>query len=103
MSRSATHLAPHEMPPSLALDTDARAEKVQFEIYRRMTPLQKVEIVQQMNQTVRHLAMIGLRDRHPDATEEELLYRYVAMVHGEDLARRAYGDVLSASDEQEPR
>jgi len=42
-----------------------------------------------MNRTVRELAMIGLRRRHPRDTEERLRRRVATVFLGEELARRA--------------
>lgn len=68
-----------------------------MKIFRRMTPAQKVQIVEQASRTAYRLAMTGLRERFPLAGEEELRYRYVSLVHGEDLARLAYGDLTDAA------
>ncbi len=95
----APHLSPHRQ--RMALDTDPAAEAAQFRIFRRMTAAQKVRIVEQASQTARQLAMAGLRERFPQADEKELLYRYVALEHGEELARHAYPEMVAGLEQRE--
>jgi hypothetical protein len=47
-------------------------------------------MVSQLNQTMRTLALSGLRQRHPEATPQELR-RLADLLLGPDLAARAYG------------
>lgn len=76
-----------------ARDTSADAERVQFQIWREMPAWRKLELVAQMNETVRELAMLGLRQRYPKAADAELVRRYAALTLGEELATRAYGEL----------
>jgi hypothetical protein len=48
-------------------------------------------MVGQLNQTVRTLALSGLRQRYPEATPQELRRRLADLLLGPDLAARAYG------------
>jgi hypothetical protein len=83
---------PHEIfPPTLSLDTDAEAERVQVEIYRRMSPARKVELVFDAIETARVLAFAGLRQRYPEAGPEELRRRFFGLWLGEELATKVYG------------
>lgn len=83
---------PHEIShPTLSLDTDPEAERVQLEILRRMPPWRKMELVDDAIQTSRTLAMAGLRSRHPDATPEELQRRFFGLWLGEELATLVFG------------
>ena len=80
-------------------DTAPEAERVLIDLLRRAPPLRKLEMVGQLNQTVRTLALSGLRQRHPQATAEELRRRLADLLLGPALAARVYG--LSGSGEQE--
>jgi len=62
---------------TLSRDTTPEAEAVQIEIYRRMSPGRKLELVEEANRTGRALALAGLRQRHPTAGPEELFRRHV--------------------------
>jgi len=72
-------------------DTQPKAERVQIELLRRASPWRKLEMVGQMNQTVRTLALSGLRQRYPHATPEELRRRLADLLLGPMLAARVYG------------
>ena len=88
-------LRPHEvrsLSDPLSPDTDPEVERRQLEIFRGMSAGQKIQLVDQAWLTARSLGMAGLKQRFPGADEEELLYRWAALIYGEDLARRAYGD-----------
>jgi len=72
-------------------DTRPEAERVQIELLRRAPPWHKLHMVGQMNQTVRTLALSGLRQRYPQATPQELRRRLADLVLGPALAARVYG------------
>jgi hypothetical protein len=64
---------PHEISsPTLSLDTDPEAHRVQLEILRRMPMSRKFQLIGDAIETSRIFAMAGLRSRHPDAGPEEL-------------------------------
>lgn len=75
-------------------DTDPKAEAVLVNLWRSMPPWKKLHMVGEMNATVRHLAMIGLRQRHPGASERELKRRLAGLLLGEELATKAYGPLI---------
>ena len=56
-------------------DTEPKVEPVQIELLRQAPAWRKLEMVGQLNQTVRTLALSGLRQRHPEATPQELRRR----------------------------
>ena len=72
-------------------DTRPEAEAVLIELLRQAPPWRKLHMVGQLNQTVRTLALSGLRARHPDATPQELRRRLADLLLGPDLAARVYG------------
>jgi hypothetical protein len=83
---------PHERAhPALSPDTDPEAERVQLEIFRRMPPWRKVELVGDAIETSRVLALAGLRQRHPLAGPAELHRRLLGLWLGEEIAARVYG------------
>lgn len=55
---------------SLYSDTHPRIEKMQLEIIRHMPSWKKIAVVDDLNETVKTLAMSGLRERHPNASPE---------------------------------
>jgi hypothetical protein len=72
-------------------DTRPEAEEVLIRLLREAPPWRKLEMVDQMNQAVRLLAMSGLRQRYPHENEQQLRRRLAGLLLGEELATRAYG------------
>ncbi|HEV2669691.1 MAG TPA: hypothetical protein VGU74_01250 [Gemmatimonadales bacterium] len=77
-------------PPFPISDTAAAADAVRFERYRRMSPAEKARRVVELTQTACMLALAGLRERHPGATEADLLLRLAVLRLGADTVSRAY-------------
>ncbi len=75
-------------------DTSPEAEKVLIDLLRKAPAWRKLEMVGQLNETVRTLALCGLRQRFPDATPEELKRRLADLLLGEELAARVYGPFI---------
>ena len=76
---------------TLSADTHPDAERVQIELLRRAPAWRRLELVAQLNQTVRLLALDGLRQRFPQATPQELRRRLADLILGSELAARVYG------------
>lgn len=81
----------------LLSDTRPEAERVQIELLRQAPAWRKLELVGQMNLTVRMLALSGLRQRYPEATPDELRRRLADLLLGPTLAARVYGPLKEAS------
>ncbi len=71
----------------LSSDTTAEVEEVFFELLRKKSPAQKLQMVSQMNATVRTLALSGLRERYPDELDSQLNIRLVEMLYGAAAAQ----------------
>lgn len=76
---------------TLSLDTSPEVERIQIERLRHMPPWRKLALMAQMSQTVRALALAGLRRRHPDDTPALRRRRLADLLLGPELAARAYG------------
>jgi hypothetical protein len=80
-----------EQPKWGKSDTSPEARRVQCELYRRMSPARKFELLFHTYEMGKQLALAGLRMRHPDASQEEL-WRLWAQQHlGRDLFEKVYG------------
>lgn len=79
---------------ALFSDTHPTAEQVQIQLFRRAPAWRKLEMVGQMNQTVRTLALSGLRQRYPQAMPEALRRRLADLLLGSELATRVYGQLI---------
>lgn len=53
-------------------DTSPEAAAIQDEIFRRMTPEQRVRLALEMSESIRNVALAGLRSRRPELSEAEL-------------------------------
>ena len=75
---------------TLSPDTHPEAEKVLIELLRKAPVWRKLEMVSQITTTCRELGLIGLQQRYPAATNEELKKRLAALVLPRHLVIRAY-------------
>jgi hypothetical protein len=78
---------------ALFSDTHPAAEAVLIRLLRNAPPWRKLEMVDQLNQSVKLLALTGLRQRFPQDDEKRLRRRLADLLLGEELAIRAYGPV----------
>ena len=72
-------------------DTSPDIENIQIERLRQMPPWRKMALMAEMGQTVRTLALAGLRQRHPDDTPALRRRRLADLLLGPELATRVYG------------
>jgi hypothetical protein len=74
----------------LAADTNPKIEKMQIEIIRRMPAWKKVSVMDGLNETVRALAVAGIKQRQPEATPEQIRRALAEIILGPELARKVY-------------
>ncbi len=74
----------------LASDTSADAERRQVELWRRMSPIEKLHAVSEGTRAVLQLSLAGIRLRHPEAADEECRMRLAVLKLGRELACRAF-------------
>jgi hypothetical protein len=72
-------------------DTDPKAERVLLELLRREPAWRKLEMVGQMNEAVRTLALNGLRSHYPNDSPDRLHRRLADLLLGPELAAKVYG------------
>lgn len=82
----------------LSRDTDAVAERIQVDAWRQMTTMAKAQLVADASRSIRALAIAGLRGRHPDASETELIARLAALTFGRSLAVKVYPALAHLDD-----
>jgi hypothetical protein len=76
---------------TLSRGTAPDIERMQIEHMRRLPAWRKLALVGGMNRTVQAMALAGLRQRHPDDTQEQRRRRLAALLLGSELVTRAYG------------
>ena len=82
----------------LSSDTCPALERLQLDLWRQMTPYDRIGAVSRLSRAVQELAMAGIRQRHPHASERECLLRLAVLKLGTDLAVRAFPDVAQLID-----
>lgn len=80
---------------SLYSDTHPRMEALQIQLWRQATPTRKMQMLAQLNSSLRILALTGLRSRFPNASDTELRRRLANLLLGEELARKVYGELAN--------
>ena len=73
-------------------DTSEQAEEVMVDIYRRMSVADKLKRIFQAYEMGKTLAMAGLRQLHPNASEKQIWYLWARQHLGEELFKKAYGE-----------
>jgi hypothetical protein len=82
-------------PRPLSLDTSPEVERLQIEGWRRMSPAEKAAIVTALSTATIEMARAGVRQRHPDESPESQRMRLAEILHGSELARRLFPDLLA--------
>jgi hypothetical protein len=55
----------------LAADASAGIERRQVDAWRRLSPLERLRLVSDTTRAVMNLSLVGIRRRHPQASERE--------------------------------
>ncbi|MEW6092639.1 MAG: hypothetical protein AB1531_01615 [Chloroflexota bacterium] len=71
-------------------DTHPKMEAMQIELIRRMPSWKKISIMEGLNETVKALAISGIKERHPQATPQEVRRLLAELMLGAELARTVY-------------
>jgi hypothetical protein len=79
------------------MDTSPEIDVVLLNLWREAPAWRKLELLDGLNRSTRELALIGLRRRHPHATENALRHRLAEMLLGVETA--ACLDELAADKE----
>jgi hypothetical protein len=74
----------------LASDTSLEAERTQVEMWRGMSPIEKLHAVSESTQAVLQLSLAGIRLRHPEANDEECRVRLAILKLGRELACQVF-------------
>ena len=75
---------------TLSADTNPKVEKIQIELLRKASSARKLQMVTQMNNTVRAFMFAELKQRNPNASSEMLRRKFAELLLGDELARKVY-------------
>ena len=73
-------------------DTAPQARQVQIDLYRRMSPARKIELVFDAYHTGQLMSMAGISMQYPSAGEDELWHIWAKRHLGEDLYNKVYNN-----------
>jgi len=68
-------------------DTGPEAEEVLLQLLRAAPPWRKLEMVSDLNRTLRQLVLSELAQRHPDKSDRELRLLLAERLYGTEAAR----------------
>lgn len=72
-------------------DTSVAAQKMIDRRYAEMSVAERADRLRAVTLAANRMALAGLRLRHPDATDRELLLALARLRLGDDLVDRVYG------------
>jgi hypothetical protein len=72
-------------------DTHPEIAEIQRNLLRQVSPARRLEMLGQMNRTVKELALSGLRSRYPDDGPQLIRRRLADLILGPELAAKVYG------------
>ena len=78
-------------------DTHPDMDALQVRLLRQVPAWRKMEMLAQLNALAHILALSGLRQRYPEANEDELRRRLASLLLGEELACKVYGELKDAA------
>lgn len=76
--------------PVFMNDTNPKAEQVLISRLRAISSGQKFRQTAELTALRRHLAVAGIKSRHPTASDEEIIKRLSALCNGLELTKKVY-------------
>ena len=73
------------------MDTAPEVWHMLIERWRAMSPAEKLAVVDAANRACEALAAVGVRRRHPEASDDEVRQRVIALRLGRQLSVAVYG------------
>lgn len=71
-------------------DTPIKIEQMQIELIRKMPSWKKFAAIDDLNETVKTLAISGIKQRHPEASHAQVQRMLADLLLGPELARKVY-------------
>jgi hypothetical protein len=75
---------------ALSPDTHPKMEALQIRVIRDMPAWKKISIVNDLNETVKTMAISGIKQRHPGASPEQIHRMLAELMLGAELAKKVY-------------
>jgi hypothetical protein len=75
----------------LSLDTTPEAQRIHFELMRPVPGWKRLTLALELTQATRALIVADLRERFPNATDEEIRRRFIVRVLSREEVAQVYG------------
>lgn len=75
----------------LSLDTTPEAQRIHFELMRTVPGWKRLMLALELTQATRTLIVADLRERFPNATDEEIRRRFIVRVLPREEVVQVYG------------
>ena len=72
-------------------DTSSEAERIQLDLFRGMTPSQRLARFCELMDVVEGMQKAGIRRQYPHISDHEMLMRLALRRIGPELTKRVYG------------
>jgi hypothetical protein len=72
----------------MAFDTSSRVAAAQTRLYRQAGPTERARIAADLSDTLRELAIAGIRSRHPEYGDDEVQAEALVVFYGRNVNRR---------------
>ena len=82
----------------LSADSSPAIERLQVDAWRRMSSVDKARAVDGLSRAAQALALAGIRQRHPGASERECFLRLAVLKLGSEETLRLYPDAAALLD-----
>jgi len=82
---------------SRLLDTSEHVARLQIELLRRMSPLERLELASDLTRAACEMCLAGIRLRHPGASEREVRAQFALITLGAELTAKAYPEEAPVS------
>ena len=67
-------------------DTSEQAEQQQLELFRRLTPIERIQKVCRLSSNLRQMAMDSIRRHYPELSDRECQLKFVEITYGQELS-----------------
>ncbi|MFA5293421.1 MAG: hypothetical protein WC496_10350 [Phycisphaerae bacterium] len=78
-------------PHKIQTDTSREVLEIQYELYRKMSSAEKIELIFDAIRTGQILSMTGIRMQYPNADEKQVWHIWAKRHLGEELYNKVYG------------
>jgi len=79
------------------LDTHSKVEKVRLRIFRKMEPEKKLELSFMLCELVKAFLKEGVKNRHPEYSDDEIELAVQKILLGEELFKKVYPSAKNIS------